>query len=64
MAGILDFCLNVFYTLSSAGSTLLEYVNTYVTIPGVGDYTVLDIVFGVGLTIYFGYAILKFLIPL
>lgn len=64
MAGILDFCLNVFYTLSAAGSTLLEYVNTVVSIPGFGDYTVLDIVFGVGLTIYFGYAIIKYFIPL
>ena len=64
MAGILDFCLNVFYTLSSAGSALLGYVNTIVVIPGFGSYTVLDIVFGVGLTVYFGYAVLKFLIPI
>lgn len=64
MAAILDFCLNVLTLLSAAGSTLLDYVSTVVTIPGFGDYTVLDIVFGVGLPVYFGYSILKYLIPL
>lgn len=61
MAGILTFCLGVFYSLSDAGSVILDYLGN--TVPGLENYTVMDILFGGGLVIYVGWAIVKFLLP-
>lgn len=63
MAQILNFCLALVTKLSDAGILLLDFLGTEFTVPGYGSYTIFDMVFGIGLSIYLTYVIFKFLIP-
>ena len=64
MFSVLNFFLNLMYTLSDTGLLLLDFLNTGLDIPGVSEVlTVGDVMFGFGLPLFFGYSVIKYLIP-
>ena len=62
----IDFSISLLNMLSDTGLALISFLNSYPELLGVRllDYSYAEILFGVGLPIFMGYAAVKFVVDI
>ncbi len=62
----IDFSISLLNMLSDVGLSLISFLNSYPELLGVRllDYTYAEMLFGVGLPVFMGYAAVKFVVDI